>query len=511
MKWENHQALYTDEEDTFDQLFFHDGQEGIKAFEEVIELVMNQLIDRQMVHHKPYCGKLPAEVKEAVKAVKTSSHKGESLSHFLKEMDQTILRNNIQITNPKTIGHLHCPPLLTGIAAELIAAVYNQSMDSWDQSPSASFMEEEMIHWLTEQFQLGRDSGGTFSSGGTQSNYMGLLLARDHVCENKFGHNVQQDGLPPQSNKLKILCSKEAHFTVKKSASQLGLGEGAVVTVETDDDHRMCIHDLTSKVDELRKNGDIPFALVATCGTTDFGSVDPLSELADYTADNQLWYHVDAAYGGALILSDSHRNKLTGIEKADSITVDFHKLFYQPISCGAFLVNNESHFKYLNHHADYLNPKEDEDEGIPHLVNKTVATSRRFDALKLWISLRVVGTDRFQKMIDHTFLVAQQAAEVIDGWKDLEGANRVPELNTVLFRFNSKEVPEGEADQLNREIQKNLFHEGSAFAAKTKVNNNVYLKFTILNPRTTLADVKEILSDVTRIGIQELEKRRVLL
>ncbi|MCP3028202.1 aspartate aminotransferase family protein [Halobacillus sp. A5] len=504
-------TLQEDNDQSFEDLFFHSGQSGIKAFEEMMEAVTNQLIDFQMEQTKPYNGKSPAEVKQEVEALKQASCKGDHLPHFLKELDQSVMNHSIHVNHRQAVGHLHCPPLLPGVAAELILSVFNQSMDSWDQSPAAGFVEEKMIHWLIDQFQLGEQSDGVFSSGGTQSNYMGLLLARDYYCEREFGHDVQKEGLPSHSSRLKILCSKEAHFTVKKSAAQLGLGEEAVVLIETDEDHRMCFTDLKTKVKHLKNNGDLPFALVGTCGTTDFGSIDPLKELADFSKENNLWFHVDAAYGGALILSHSHREKLKGIQEANSITVDFHKLFYQPISCGAFLINDQSCFKYLNHHADYLNPKEDEEEGIPHLVNKTVATSRRFDALKLWTSLRVVGIERFQKMIDHTFVIAQQAADEIEAVKELEGVNRNPELNTVLFRFTAEEISKSELNQMNRVIQQKLLYEGAAFAAKTKVNNDVYLKLTLLNPRTSLSDIKAIFKRIIELGIQEVDKRRVLI
>ncbi|GGF32047.1 L-2,4-diaminobutyrate decarboxylase [Halobacillus andaensis] len=496
---------------SFDHLFLHSGQEGIKAFEEMMESLTNELIDFHMQQTQPYSGKSPAEIERELKRLKPVSEQGESFSLYLKELEETVLSNSLHVTHTNAIGHLHCPPLLPTLAAELIIAMFNQSMDSWDQSPSASFVEEKMIQWLTQQFNLKAGSSGTFSSGGTQSNYIGLLLARDSYCEKKFNHNVQKKGLPPQSNKLKILCSKEAHFTVIKSASQLGLGEEAVVKVETDEDHRLSLQDLEEKFNQLRQNGEFPFALVATCGTTDFGSIDPLEDLAVFSKENELWYHVDAAFGGALILSDSHCDKLTGIERADSIAVDFHKLFYQPISCGAFLLKDENNFKYLNHHADYLNPKEDKEEGIPHLVNKTIATSRRFDALKLWTSLRVVGTKKFQEMIDHTFVIAKQSADLIDEMEDIEGANRYPELNTVLFRFNSKEGPIKELDEINKQIQQRLLYKGTAFVAKTKVNKEVYLKLTILNPRTSLSDVTGILQEIRRLGTEEIEYRRVTI
>ncbi|MGB8001557.1 MAG: aspartate aminotransferase family protein, partial [Anaerobacillus sp.] len=373
------------------------------------------------------------------------------------------------------------------------------SLDSWDQSPSATYLEKEMIKWITKQFGYKSTSDGTFTSGGTQSNYMGLLLARDAFCYKKWAQNVQQDGLPSQFHKLRILCSEDAHFTVEKSAAQLGMGEQAVIKIKTDNSHRMSIKHLKEQLKQLKANDLLPFALVGTCGTTDFGSIDPLDELARLAHQEKLWFHVDAAYGGALMLSESHKWKLEGISHADSITVDFHKLFYQPISCGAFLVKDDQSFRFLNHHAEYLNPEEDEGEGIPNLVNKSILTSRRFDAFKLFLSLKTVGISYFSELIDTTFLLAQETAEYLNQQVDIKVENLTPELNAVIFRYEPLDTCP-DLCKLNRKIQQELLYEGSAAIAKTSVKGKTYLKFTMLNPRTKMMHVKEIVEEILTLG-----------
>ncbi|HYA26032.1 MAG TPA: pyridoxal-dependent decarboxylase, partial [Terriglobales bacterium] len=265
-----------------------------------------------------------------------------------------LISNSVIVTHPNLIAHLHCPPLIVAQAAEVVINALNQSMDSFDQAPAATVLEEKLVAWLCRQAGLGAQAGGVFTSGGTQSNYMGLLLARDSCIQKNWNCSVQSQGLPAQARRLRILCSDVAHFTVEKSAAQLGLGTEAVVRIPTDESFRMDLKMLRSALTELRRDDLIPMAIVATAGTTDFGSIDPLAELARAAHDAGAWVHVDAAYGAALLFSGQHRGLLEGIELVDSSSMDFHKLFWQPISCAAFLLRDSSQFQLMKMNADYL-------------------------------------------------------------------------------------------------------------------------------------------------------------
>ncbi|MDP4549932.1 aspartate aminotransferase family protein [Alkalihalobacillus macyae] len=443
----------------------------------------------------PYSGKAPEEIESEIRQLVSFGEDQQSFSDVVDDLSKTVIDNSLFISNEKSIAHLHCPPLIPAVVGELLIGAMNQSLDSWDQSPSATFMDQEMIQWLTNQFGYSEASDGVFTSGGTQSNYMSVLLARDAYCRNQWNHDVKQRGLPKQFNRMRILCSESAHFTVKKSAAQLGLGENAVITVQTDENHRMSLSHLRSEIAEMKSEGLVPFLIVGTCGTTDFGSIDPIQELAIIAKEEKLWLHIDAAFGGALILSHSHREKLNGIHQANSITVDFHKLFYQPISCGAFLLKNGEHFSLMNHVADYLNPEEDRDEGILNLVSKSTQTTRRFDSLKLYLSLKTIGTDLFARLIDSTFELATDVADYLSNQDDFEVLTKEPELNTVVFRY----VSDQEINQVNRNIQQELYHSYAAIA-KTTIDGKNYLKFTMLNPRTTLKDVIDIIDHIRVLG-----------
>jgi L-2,4-diaminobutyrate decarboxylase len=491
-------VLLKDKKTAFDSFFLHQGEEGMRAFEQGLKQVSCKLMEVYADVDRPFTGKTPSAIEKEIKEIMNFPLEGTSFEEVLDEIEGPVFRNSLHISHEKSMAHLHCPPLLPGILGESIIGTLNQSMDSWDQSPAATYVEEGMVKWLTGRVRYPETSDGVFTSGGTQSNYMGLLLARDYFCLTHWGHNVQIQGLPKDFHRLRILCSEDAHFTVKKSASQLGLGEQAVVTVKTDEHHRISLRDLEIALSKLSDDGLLPFALVSTCGTTDFGSIDPLHEIAAIAEEYGLWLHVDAAFGGGLLLSHSHRWKLDGLEKADSITVDFHKLFYQPVSCGAFLVKNRQNFGYLSHHADYLNPLKDEDEGIVNLVTKSTSTTRRFDALKLYLSLKTIGTDTFGHMIDHTVELAQYAAGYIDGTENLSLKNKHPEINTIIFRYEPSFAPDFDLDELNREIQQTLLQEGRGVIAKTTVEGKTYLKLTLLNPRTGTEEIHKLIKEIDK-------------
>jgi L-2,4-diaminobutyrate decarboxylase len=384
-----------------------------------------------------------------------------------------------------------------GLAAETAISATNQSLDSWDQSPAATHVERRMVERLCDLFGYGPAADGVFTSGGTQSNFEGLLLARNWFARKQFGRRVKETGLPLRAKSMRILCSDAAHFTAEQAAAHLGLGEDAVVTVPTDDGYRMDPEALDETLADLRERDRDPFALVGTAGTTDFGSIDPLDALADRAEEHDLWFHVDAAYGGALALSPTHREKLSGIERADSLSVDFHKLFYQPISCGAFLVRDGDHFDLIRRSAAYLNP-EDGDLAAPNLVSKSVQTTRRFDALKPYVTFRTLGREGLAELIESTLDLADEVADLLADAPDFEVLND-PTLNAVVFRYRPEDLGD-EADervgQFNAAVREALLRNGDAVVGRTEVDGTTSLKFTLLNPKTTVEDVADVLDAV---------------
>lgn len=434
---------------------------------------------------------------------------GQGLDATVDEVAEHVLAHSVDTSNPRCAAHLQCPPMIPGLVAETLLTAANQSLDSFDQAPAATVLEERVVDALCGLFDLPADADGVFTSGGTQSNFQALLLARDRYCDRHLGQNVQADGLPWGAGSLRILCSEEAHFTGKQAAHHLGLGERAVVTVPTDDDRRMDPDALDATLAELETRDAEPFALVGTAGTTDFGSVDPLGALAERADERGLWFHVDAAYGGALALSGEYGHILDGIGRADSIAVDFHKLFYQPISCGAFLLRDGDDFGWMARNAEYLNPEEHAEVGVPNLVAKSVQTTRRFDALKPYVAFRALGRTGLAKLVDRTLELADEAATLVDAAEDFELLHD-PTLNAVVFRYLPHDgMDDGTVSRLNAAVRRELLRDGRAVVARTEVDGVTSLKFTLLNPTATLDDVAAMLDAIRDCGATVAGQREV--
>lgn len=399
----------------------------------------------------------------------------------LDELEDVYLRDAVYFHHPRYLAHLNCPVVIPAVLGEAVLSAVNSSLDTWDQSAGGTLIERRIIDWTTGRIGLGPAADGVFTSGGTQSNLQALLLAREEA---------KTDDLA----RLRVFASEVSHFSVQKSAKLLGLGPDAVVSIPVDHDKRLRTVALARELERCAEAGLVPMAVVATAGTTDFGSIDPLPEIAGLCERYGAWMHVDAAYGCGLLASLKYRDRIDGIERADSVTVDYHKSFFQPVSSSAVLVRDAATLRHATYHAEYLNPRRMVTERIPNQVDKSLQTTRRFDALKLWMTLRVMGADGIGELFDE---VCDLAAE---GWKLLAADPRFdvvvePSLSTLVFRHIPAAVTDpAEIDRANLYARKALFASGDAVVAGTKVAGRHYLKFTLLNPETTTADISAVLN-----------------
>jgi glutamate/tyrosine decarboxylase-like PLP-dependent enzyme len=403
----------------------------------------------------------------------------------LSEMSRIYLDDAIWFHDPAYAAHLNCPVVIPALLAEVFVTAVNSSLDTFDQSVGGTFVERHLIDWTAARIGFGATADGVFTSGGTQSNLQGLLLARDRAL---LTH--------PDQTRLRILASTDSHFSVQKSARLLGLGDSAVVPVRVDGDRRMDVGALGTALAELEASGLVPMAVVATAGTTDFGAIDPLTAVAGLCAAYAAWLHVDAAYGGGLLASPTRRHLLDGIEQADSVTVDYHKTWFQPVSSSALLVRDGRHLGHVTWHADYLNPKNAEH---PNQVDKSLQTTRRFDALKLWLTLRIMGPDTIGGYVDDVIDLAADVADRMAADPGVEVA-AVPSLSTIVFRYRPPGLSEDHADLLAPRIRSTLYGRGNAMVAATKVDGRCWLKLTLLNPLATSAQILGVVAEIVAIG-----------
>jgi L-2,4-diaminobutyrate decarboxylase len=290
-----------------------------------------------------------------------------------------------------------------------------------------------------------------------------------------------------------MYTSEISHFSMEKSAHILGMGYESVVKVPVDSKKKMDIAALKDLIQKDKDAGNIPYLIVGTVGTTDFGSIDDLVELSKIASENNMWLHADAAYGSGVILSDKYKNRVAGFELCDSITVDFHKMFLMPISCSAVLVKDAKDFEALTIHADYLNRTEDEEDGYTNLVDKSLQTTRRFDALKVWTSFQVRGKDGWAKLINTSMENAQYLYKKLCEDENYDVITE-PEISSVVFRYVDKSLSDEENDTLNKKIRRTLIHQCGTIIGQTVSDGKVYLKFTLLNPLITSDKLDELLA-----------------
>ncbi|MFI8823133.1 pyridoxal phosphate-dependent decarboxylase family protein [Streptomyces sp. NPDC053431] len=368
--------------------------------------------------------------------------------------------------HPLCAAHLHTPPLALAAAADLAASVLNPSLDSWDQAPAASALEALVSAALaTEVFPAAAAADALVTTGGTESNQLALLLARE------------------RHGSVQTVVGANAHHSFHRAAWLLGLPEPVVVPAPNGTIDLVALDEALTDL-----AGRHPLLVAATAGTTDAGLVDPLPEIAELcAAHGGTELHVDAAYGGPVLFSDTHRPLLAGLDRARTVTVDLHKLGWQPAAAGLLAVRDAADLAVLGHTADYLNADDDTEAGLPDLLGRSLRTTRRPDVLKTAVTLRALGRAGLGTLVDACMERAEQLADLVEKAPGLELYAR-PTLTTVLFR------PDDADDTTVADIRRTLITEGRAVLGRAAADGRLWLKATLLNPHATPDDLAEIIT-----------------
>ena len=432
----------------------------------------------------------PYELRREIGKLQLLPEHGSGWDDTIRNVREAILPHMLRTWSPSYMPHLHSPALLESIAAELIIAAFNSSMDSWDQGPAATEIEEMTIKQLCSLFGYGSGSDGVFTSGGSQSNISASVALRDRFIQQKLGWDTKKHGLPEEYRRIRIYTSEISHFSFDKGAHMMGLGYDAVVKLPVDDLERIDTAKAEQIIRDDEANGLIPFMIVATIGTTDFGSIDSIGELRAIADRHGMFLHADAAYGSGAILS-SYSHRLGELSLADSITIDFHKMFLLPISASALLVKERCTLSAFELHADYLNREEDEEDGYINLVGKSMQTTRRFDALKVYVSFHMRGRGGYRQIMDTAIGNAEYFFSKISRDEDFI-APIAPELSSVVFALKG-------GDERNRKTRRALLKEGIVIG-QTVFRGMVALKFTLLNPALGHDHIDSLIRRIKEIG-----------
>ncbi|WP_329182594.1 pyridoxal phosphate-dependent decarboxylase family protein [Streptomyces sp. NBC_01477] len=394
---------------------------------------------------------------------------GTGAHEALHTLVREVARGAADPADPHCAAHLHCPPLALSAAAELAAAALNPSLDSWDQAPAATEIETRVAAALAAVVYPDLPApDALMTTGGTESNQLALLLARERAAG---GPRVQ------------VVCGANAHHSVQRAAWLLGLPSPVVVRTPAG---VLDPADVDAALDELPGRA----LLVATAGTTDTGAIDPLPQLAQAAARHGAELHVDAAYGGTLLFSRHESGKLDGLQSAVSVTLDLHKLGWQPVAAGLLAVPDGAALRPLGHQADYLNAADDTEAGLPDLLGRSLRTTRRPDVLKIAVTLRALGREGLGALVDAVCGHAHQLADAVDRHPALDLRGR-PVISTVLFR------PKDTDDEQVAALRRELMHEGRAVLGRAAADGRLWLKATVLNPHIRPQDLDALLRLVT--------------
>lgn len=404
--------------------------------------------------------------------------------------------------HPRTWGYFTPPPLFASVLGETLSQVAHQGVDVWEAGPVAAFVEEEVIRWLCDLVGYGRDSFGLLTSGGVMANFIALALARDVQLARLRGleHRPRGAGLEG----ARVYASDQAHFSVARALDELGFPPETLVVVPSDDAFRLHGESVAEAILRDRASGLTPLAIAAVAGSTNTGSVDLIAELAEVARREDLWLHVDAAYGAGARLSATAAARVPDLELADSVTVDPHKWMYQAYDIGGLVVRDGGLLEatFGRKRPEYYrggDAPEDRDAdhhdaaGQLNFYRLGFEGTRRWRALKLWLSWQHLGTSGFGRLIDMNLELAGYLARQVNESEDFEALPSEPELSVVCFRHRQPGLEGLELDAHQDRLQVALEASGDGWLSTTRLRGATYLRAGMMNWTSTTADVDRLL------------------
>jgi L-2,4-diaminobutyrate decarboxylase len=437
------------------------GDEARRLAHEVVDLMFDHV---QSIEQRPVVDWTPFE--ELRELVRLSGAPAASPADLVR----LVAEKAIQLHHPSYIGHQVCPPFAPAVIADFVISTLNNSTAVWEMSPIGTVIEREVIRWLADLAGYPPESEGTAVSGGSAANLTALLAARARW--------IDRGGERPV-----IVTSADAHYSVARAAAIMGIDD--VEKIDTDDEHRMDVSELQAV---LRHHGENVLAVVATAGSTATGAFDDLVAIRELT--REVWLHVDAAHGASVLLSERLAPLVSGLDRADSFAWDPHKMLWMPLSLGAVFVRDGVWLRRaFEADAPYLFHAEREQQNIGAM---TIQCSKRADAIKLWLTLKMIGREGFAAALEKVTDVTRYAYERVLESEDMEAMHE-PHFNIFCFRLRG-------SDELNHRVREELIRSGDAWITSTMLKGRRVLRITVINPATEREHIDRMLEAVRHIA-----------
>ena len=417
-----------------------------------------------------------------------------TLDDVVCDVEQMLRKWQVQVTHPRYFGLYNPSVTLASVVADTLVAMYNSQLANWRTSPAANEMERHTLAWLAEKFGLPVDSIATFTGGGSEANLSAVVVALTWAFPEYGEHGLRHLAGDPA-----IYLTEETHHGFNKIAHMAGLGRRNLRIVATDSDFKMDVGELRKCIDEDRQNGLLPFMVIGTAGTTGAGIIDPLAEIARACKAQDLWFHADAAYGGAAVVSPSLKRYLAGIEAADSITCDAHKWLSVPMGCGMFFCRHrDSVAQAFRSDVTYMPAKPASEDAFTTFnpLTHSAQWSRRFIGLKLFMALAQHGEAGYAEMLDHQARMGDVLREslVASGWRIV---NSTP-LPVVCFTRDGVE-----ASQLVAELRENQI----AWMSDVQIGSMQAVRACITSFKTTEKDIEWVVEQMNKLASNSTHRK----
>jgi glutamate/tyrosine decarboxylase-like PLP-dependent enzyme len=416
------------------------------------------------------------------------------LPEVYRQFAHSILPYNSGNIHPRFFGWVQGTGTPTGVLADMLASTMNPNVGG--RNHGAVYVERAVIRWFLDLFEFPTDASGVMTVGTSAANLIAVLVARMKTLP-----DVRETGVSAEGGRLVAYASSGTHGCVRRAFEVAGLGSASLRVLPTDSLHRLDPTALERAIAEDRAAGKRPFMLIANAGTVDVGAIDPLVELADLAKRENLWFHVDGAYGATAVMSPELKPKFEGIEHADSIALDFHKWLQVPYDAGCVLVRDG--VLHRNTFASTPNYLTRMPRGLasaqPWFTDFTIDLSRSFRALKVWFTIKEHGSLELGRAMERNVNQARLLKDLVDDDRDFELLAPV-NLNIVCFRYRRQELSEAELDKLNDDLVIELQESGEAVTSSTTIGGKRAIRVCIVNQRTTEDDIIRTFDALKRIA-----------